>query len=148
MSNARSSSARSMSPKSRISFAPATPRHRSSRPTSRSIRTLRRDSPHHRFYDKNFAVNLEVRSKRHRYNPTGPVTAMPPPVDVHPERAALYIKLRQEFPMAHAIGYIPPESAWRVAAFSLTGELDTYLAAIGRIAASYDEFLNFSIPSP
>ena len=113
-----------------------------------SIRTLRQDSPHHRYYDKNFAVNLEVRSKRHRYNPTGPITPMPPPVDVHPERAALYIKLRQEFPMARAIGYIPPESAWRVAAFSLTGELDTYLAAIGQVAAAYDEFLNFSIPSP
>src|SRR5579862_412653 len=54
-----------------------------------SIRTLRRDSPHHRFYDTNFAVNLEVRSKRHRYNPTGPITATPPPFDVHPERAAL-----------------------------------------------------------
>ena len=50
--------------------------------------------------------------------------------------------------MAHSIGYIPPESAWRVAAFSLTGELDTYLAAIGQVAAAYDEFLNFSIPSP
>jgi hypothetical protein len=113
-----------------------------------SIRTLRQDSPHHRFYDKNFAVNLEVRSKRHRYNPTGPITAMPPPFDVHPERAALYIKLRQEFPMAHAIGYVPPESAWRIAAFSLTGEFDAYLTAIGRVAAAYDEFLNFSIPSP
>jgi len=113
-----------------------------------SIRTLRGDSPHHRYYDKNFAVNLEVRSKRHRYNPTGPITAMPPPVDVHPDRAGLYVKLRQEFPMARAIGYIPPESAWRVAAFSLTGELDSYLAAIGQVAAAYDEFLNFSIPSP
>ena len=30
---------------------------------------------------------------------------------------------------------------------SLTGELDTYLAAIGQIAAAYDEFLDFSIPS-
>jgi hypothetical protein len=113
-----------------------------------SIRTLRGDSPHHRYYDKDFAVNLEVRSKRHRYNPTGPITPMPPPFDVHPERAALYIKLRQEFPMAHAIGYVPPESAWRIAAFSLTGELDTYLGAIGGVAAAYDEFLNFSVPSP
>jgi hypothetical protein len=113
-----------------------------------SIRTLRQDSPHHRYYDKNFAVNLEIRSKRHRYNPTGPITPMPPPFDVHPERAALYIKLRQEFPMAHAIGYVPPESPWRIAAFSLTGGLDAYLGAIGGIAGAYDEFLNFSIPSP
>ena len=34
-----------------------------------------------------------------------------------------------------------------MAAFSLTGELDTYLASIGQIAAAYDEFLDFSIPS-
>jgi hypothetical protein len=113
-----------------------------------SIRTLRGDSPHHRYYDNDFIVNLEVRSKRHRYNPTGPITPMPPPIDVHPERAALYIKLRQEFPMAHAIAYVPPESAWRIAAFSLTGGLDTFLGAIGQIAAAYDELLNFSIPSP
>jgi hypothetical protein len=113
-----------------------------------SIRTLRQDSPHHRYYDNDFVVNLEVRSKRHRYNPTGPIIPTPPPFDVHPERAALYIKLRQEFPTARAIGYIPPESAWRIAGFSLTGEMDAYLAAIGQIAAAYDEFLNFAIPSP
>jgi hypothetical protein len=49
--------------------------------------------------------------------------------------------------MACAIGYIPPESAWRIAAVSLTGELDAYLAAIGQVAAADDEFLDFSIPS-
>src|SRR5712671_5792955 len=113
-----------------------------------SIRTLRQDSPHHRYYDKDFGAELEVRSKRHRYNPTGPITPTPPPVDVHPERALSYIQLRQEFPMARAIGYIPPESAWRIAAFSLTGQLDTYLASIGQVAAAYDVFLNFSVPSP
>ena len=58
-----------------------------------------------------------------------------------------YVELRGLFPEARAIGYIPPELAWRIAAFSLTGELDTYLAAIGQIAAAYDEFLDFSIPS-
>ena len=55
--------------------------------------------------------------------------------------------MRRLFPEARAIGYIPPESAWRIAAFSLTGGLDTYLAAIAQIAAAYDEFLDFSIPS-
>jgi hypothetical protein len=50
-------------------------------------------------------------------------------------------------PRARAIGYIPPESAWRIAAFSLNGGLDAYLAAIAQVAAAYDEFLDFSIPS-
>src|SRR5439155_12321026 len=60
----------------------------------------------------------------------------------------LYVQLRQKFPMAKAIAYIPPESAWRIAAFSLTGQFDAYLGAIGRIAAGYDRLLDFSIPSP
>jgi len=112
-----------------------------------SIRTLRGDAPHHRYYDANFRAELEVRSKRHRYDPKGPIKPAPPPSDVHAERAAAYVELRRLFPEARAIGYIPPESAWRIAAFSLTGQLDTYLAAIGQIAAAYDEFLDFSIPS-
>jgi len=112
-----------------------------------SIRTLRGDAPHHRYYDQNFDARLEVRSSKHRYDPSAPVEPMPPPVDVHPERAELYIELRQIFPAARAIGYIPPESASRIAAFSLTGGLDAYLGAIRRIVPAYDEVLDFAIPS-
>jgi hypothetical protein len=112
-----------------------------------SIRTLRGDAPHHRYYDQNFDARLEVRSSKHRYDPSSPVEPMPPPVDVHPERADLYIELRQIFPATRAIGYIPPESASRIAAFSLTGGLDAYLGAIGRIVPAYDEVLDFAIPS-
>jgi hypothetical protein len=113
-----------------------------------SIRTLRRDAPHHRYYDAQFHAQLEVRSKRHYYNPPMPIKPAPPPFDVHPERAQLYIELRRKFPTARAIAYLPPESAWRIAAFSLTDGFDGYLAAIGTIAAAYDEFLDFSFPSP
>ena len=113
-----------------------------------SIRTLRKDPPHHRYYDKDFSAELEVRSKRHRFNPTLPIKPSPPPFDVHPERAAIYTELRQQFPMARAIAYVPPVSAWSIAAFSLTGSLDLYLAAVDQVAASYDRFLNFSVPSP
>ena len=112
-----------------------------------SIRTLRGDSPHHRYYDANFHAELAVRSERRRYNPKGPIKPQPPPFEVHAERAAAYVELRRQFPTARAIGYIPPESAWRIAAFSLTGQLDAYLAAVGQVAAAYDEFLDFSIPS-
>jgi len=113
-----------------------------------SIRTLRGDAPHHRYYDKDFAAHLEVRSKRHYYNPSVPIQPSPPPHDVHPERAQAYIELRQKFPTARAIAYLPPESAWRIAAFSLTDGFDAYLGAIGKIAAAYDQFLDFSVPSP
>jgi hypothetical protein len=113
-----------------------------------SIRTLRGDAPHHRYYDKDFRARLEVRSKRHYYNPEVPIKPSPPPHDVHPERADAYIQLREKFPMARAIAYLPPESAWRIAAFSLTDGFDAYLGAIGKIAAAYDQFLDFSVPSP
>jgi hypothetical protein len=112
-----------------------------------SVRTLKGDTPHHRYYDQDFGAQLEVRSKRHYYNPPVSIKPTPPPFDVHPERADLYVQLRQKFPMARAVGYVPPESAWRIAAFSLTGGFDAYLGAIGRIAAAYDQFLDFSIPS-
>ena len=112
-----------------------------------SIRTLRGDAPHHRYYNQDFRAELEVRSKRHRYDPKGPIKPEPAPFGVHPERAAAYVELRRQFPAARAIGYIPPESAWRIAAFSLTGQLDAYLAAVGKVATAYDEFRDFSIPS-
>jgi hypothetical protein len=112
-----------------------------------SIRTLQGDAPHHRYYDAQFGAQLEKRSKKHYYNPTVPIQPMAPPTDVHPERADQYVALRQKFPTAKAIGFIPPESAWRMAAFSLTGGFDDYLGAVSRIAAAYDAFLDFSIPS-
>src|SRR5262249_30855224 len=70
-----------------------------------SIRTLRDDSPHHRYYDADFHAQLRVRSERRRYNPKGPIKPQPPPFDVHAERAATYVELRRQFPMARAIGY-------------------------------------------
>jgi hypothetical protein len=111
-----------------------------------SIRTLRGDAPHHRFYNTDFEAVLEVRSAKHSYNPK--IEPMEPPTDVHPERADIYIQLRQVFPEAQAIAYLPPESAWRIEAFNMTGGLDAYLGAVARIAAAYDEFRDFAIPSP
>jgi hypothetical protein len=112
-----------------------------------SYRTLNGDAPHHRFYDRDFHAQLEVRSKKHYYNPPVPIEPAAAPV-LHPERAELYVQLRQKFPTARAIAYLPPESAWRVAAFSLTTGFDDYLRMIGTIAAGYDEFLDFAVPSP
>ncbi len=113
-----------------------------------SIRTLRRDAPHHRYYDQAFHADLEVRSKKRYYKPADTIAPMPPPLDLHTERGALYGELRRQFPRARAIGYVPPELAWRMAAFSLTDAFEPYLAAIAAISANYDRFLDFSAPSP
>jgi hypothetical protein len=110
-----------------------------------SIRTLRGDTPHHRYYDENFEAQLEVRSAKHQYKPV--LEPMPSPTDVHPERADEYIELRKLFPEARAIGYLPPESAWIIAGLDMTGGLGRYLGGIARVAAAYDDFRDFAIPS-
>jgi len=100
------------------------------RSTSRSA-PCGADAPHHRYYDKDFAAHLEVRSSG-----TITIVGADPTVAAAarraPERAQAYIELRQKFPTARAIAYLPPESAWRIAAFSLTDGFDAYLGAIGR----------------
>src|SRR5882724_11474539 len=48
-----------------------------------SIRTLRGDAPHHRYYDPDFHARLEVRSKRHYYSPAVPIKPQPPPLELH-----------------------------------------------------------------
>jgi hypothetical protein len=112
-----------------------------------SIRTLQGDAQHHRYYDADFGAQLEKRSKKHYYNPTGAIKPTEPPTDIHPERAEQYIALRQKFPMARAIGFVPPESAWRMASFSMTDGFGEYLDAVAHIASAYDVFLDFSIPT-
>ena len=49
--------------------------------------------------------------------------------------------------MARAIGFVPPESAWRMASFSLTDGFGEYLDSVAHIASAYDVFLDFSIPT-
>jgi hypothetical protein len=110
-----------------------------------SIRTLEDDSPHHRYYDRNLNCRLEVRGRV--YRPPTVLTPFPDPTEVHIERAALYVVLRYKFPTAHAIGYVPPVSAWTMGRLSLSGDLSDYLTALDRVAAAYDEFLDFGIPS-
>ena len=110
-----------------------------------SIRELEGDSPHHRYYDRD--LNCRILARARAYYPPRVITPFPEPSEVHIERAALYVELRRMFPAARAIGYVPPVSAWTVARLSLSGDLDGYLTALGRVAAAFDEFLDFGIPS-
>jgi len=110
-----------------------------------SIRTLKGDSPHHRYYDRD--LNCRILARARAYHPPRVLTPFPEPSDVHTERAALYLQLRNVFPAAHAIGYVPPVSAWTIGRISLSGDLGGYLTALARVAAAFDEFLDFGIPS-
>lgn len=110
-----------------------------------SIRELEGDSPHHRYYDRD--LNCRILARAREYQPPRVLTPMPEHSLAEVERAALYVQLRQMFPTARAIGYVPPISAWTMARISLSGDLDGYLTALGRVAAAFDEFLDFGIPS-
>ena len=110
-----------------------------------SIRTLKGDSPHHRYYDRNLNCRIEVRARV--YRPPRVLTPFPEPSEVHTERAALYLRLRHMFPTARAIGYVPPVSAWTIGRINISGDLGGYLTALAHIAPAFDEFLDFGIPS-
>ncbi len=110
-----------------------------------SIRELEGDSPHHRYYDRD--LNCRILARARAYHPPRVLTPLPEPSEVHVERAALYVQLRHMFPTARAVGYVPPVSAWTIARVSLSADLDGYLTALGRVAAAFDEFLDFGIPS-
>jgi hypothetical protein len=110
-----------------------------------SIRELEGESPHHRYYDRE--LNGRILARAREFRPPSLVKPLPDTSGVHAERAALYTQLRQLFPTARAIGYVPPVSAWSIARLRVSGALDDYLTALGRVSAGYDEMLDFGIPS-
>jgi hypothetical protein len=110
-----------------------------------SIRTLLKLPPNHRYYDRDLTGHVWPRT--HPYRPPSLSDPFPDPSDVHSERADLYLQLRQVFPGARAIGYIPPISAWTVVQFDRTGHLDEVIAAMHRAASAFDDFFDFALPS-
>jgi hypothetical protein len=110
-----------------------------------SYRTLKGDYPNKRLYDSEFESHIIPR--RHPHKPPKHLAAEAHPPEFHPERAALYVELRQMFPAARAIGFVAPTAAWTIAQLELDGRLDAYLGALHQVSAAFDEFLDFSIPS-
>jgi len=110
-----------------------------------SIRTLRRDYPNHRWFGPDFRSHV----LRRRFPHKPPELAAPQtPPEFHLERAAAYIALRAMFPQARAWAFAAPTWAWFVAQRKVDGTLAGYLDALGRVSPAFDEFLDFSIPSP
>ena len=68
-------------------------------------------------------------------------------MEVHPERAELYVEVRRLFPEARAVAFVAPTAAWTIAQLKLDGNLDAYLEGLQRTAAAFDVFIDFSIPS-
>jgi len=110
-----------------------------------SWRTLRGAFPNHLIYDAN--AEMHIIPKSHPYRPPRHLAAHPTPPPFHADLAASFAELRGAFPEARAIGWAPPVSAWSIAQLKLDGTLAAYLGVLHQISASFDEFIDFSIPS-
>lgn len=110
-----------------------------------SFRTLFHLFPNRRQYDRDFRCHIIARKTPYE----APARLEPQarrPV-LHPERAELYGELRRLFPEARAVAVVTPNAGWSIAQHKLDGNLDAYLEGLGRTAAAFDVFLDFSIPS-
>jgi hypothetical protein len=110
-----------------------------------SYRTLRGAYPNHLIYDDQ--GHMHIIPKRRFYRPPRQLIASLQAPTFHAELADAFVELRRLYPEAKAIGWAPPVSAWTIARLKLDGLLPDYLEALRKIAANYDEFIDFSIPS-
>jgi len=115
--------------------------------TRLSLLTLLQQSDESRYYDERIVGHVLESAPQFVPPETLPAPAKSSTFDPH--RAALYGRLRGYFPDAAFWGYVPPISAWDVAGERYAaGFLDAYLEAIAATAAYFDEFYDFSVPSP
>lgn len=110
-----------------------------------SLNTLLGRSPLPRYYDARF---------RGAILPSAPVYYPPEILEKEPLLGPYTVsirehihKLRQIFPDARFIGYVPPVSAWRRARAYQGGTLDGYLDLVFSTAEQFDQFYEFSIPN-
>jgi hypothetical protein len=110
-----------------------------------SLRTILAISPLPRYYQRDFTAGILKNAPKYQPN-------METSIDQHEEKynfnnIHLYRELRSIFPNSKFIGYVPPISAWRIAAMEKNGNIDVYLEAIYRISRFIRPLYDFSIPS-
>lgn len=111
-----------------------------------SWRTLQGDSPFVRYYDRNFVGQVGVDAAV--YDPPAPAELTAKARKFDAARRDLYFELRDIFPQARFVGYVPPVSAWLVIEeLYLSQHIEQYLHTIGAIAERFDAMYDFSIPS-
>ncbi|MGK7890357.1 MAG: hypothetical protein AB4042_13560 [Leptolyngbyaceae cyanobacterium] len=111
-----------------------------------SLRTLFEESPYPRYYDSRRDFESDIIESPPRYQPEFTDTA--PRNGCQSEKAALYDELRQVFPNATFVGYVPPYSGWYVVNEMYTpGGLDCYIESVYEVANGFDHFYDFAIPS-
>lgn len=112
-----------------------------------SLRTLAGRSVLSRYYRPDFTA--DILDSAPVYTPTRPLSLLPiserPPYSTR--NLPYFRTLRDLFPEARVIGYVPPISAWEVEKIYRTNNLDVYLAALPEIAKTIHPLYDFSIPS-
>ncbi|MEM9766603.1 MAG: hypothetical protein AAF892_01810 [Cyanobacteria bacterium P01_D01_bin.71] len=112
-----------------------------------SIKTVLGMSPNDAtYYDENF--EMQVIDNPRIYNPSLDEPVPDSFVACDLSKVQLYKELREQFPDATVVAYVPPRSAWKVVSETYEpGFLDCVLEGFYEIAQSYDAFYDFSIPS-
>lgn len=111
-----------------------------------SLRTLSGDSPMARAYDANFVGKVDEDAPT--YTPPARDAMSGRAWKFEASRQKMFFELRDVFPEARFIGYVPPISAWRtVEELYLTGYIDQYLEAMKAIAERFDVLYDLSVPS-
>jgi hypothetical protein len=112
-----------------------------------SVRTLLGMSPNEAtYYDENF--EMQVVDNPRVYTPNLAAETPAAFVTCDLSKVSLYKALREEFPDAKVVAYVPPRSASKVVTETYNpGFLDCVLEGFYEVAQSYDAFYDFSIPS-
>jgi hypothetical protein len=112
---------------------------------SMSLRTLLGDSPLDRVYTLDFECRVAPGAPD--YDPARPVTDMMAGRFTGTHRVKFYDEMRQVFPDAELVGYVPPISAWAIDGYEKAGWLPQYVAALHLASRKFDRFLDFGVPS-
>jgi hypothetical protein len=107
-----------------------------------SVLAVLDQSPYPKFYDERFEV--VVRPDAGTFDPEGLRLSRR---TLEPARVARYRELRDVFPEARFVGWMPPLSSWHVAELERTGTLPDYLRGLHALTSVFDEVYDFAVPS-
>ncbi|MEM9265234.1 MAG: hypothetical protein AAGA46_06885 [Cyanobacteria bacterium P01_F01_bin.13] len=112
-----------------------------------SIKTLLDSAPDLSTYYDN-AFEMQVLASTKAYEPSLNESVPGQFVTCDLSKIELYKELREQFPNAEVIAYVPPRSAWKVVSETYKPQfLDCVLQGFHEVAQHYDGFYDFSIPS-
>lgn len=112
---------------------------------SMSWQTLFGKSPLDRVYDRDFVCHVAPGAPA--YDPAKPIRDLFAGRFTGTQRVGLYDEMREIFPQAEFVGYVPPISAWAIKAYAEKGWLDEYLDAIHLAAGKFARFQDYGVPS-